>query len=62
MKSGNKSFGCSAARTPCYGFRFQAVLRDWLNNPLPQQAERNFLIKLAVNFVPDHLYKPNVRG
>jgi hypothetical protein len=33
----------------------------WLNNPVPQQAERNFLIKLAVNFVHD-LYKPNVRG
>jgi hypothetical protein len=33
------------------GFRSRAVLR-WLNNPVPQQAERNFLIKLAVKLCP----------
>jgi hypothetical protein len=42
-------------------FRSQADFDDWLNNPYHSQAERNFLIKLAVNFVHD-LYKPNVRG
>jgi hypothetical protein len=42
-------------------FRSQQDFDDWLNNPYHQQAERNFLIKLAVNFVHD-LYKPNVRG
>ena len=42
-------------------FRSQADFDDWLNNPYHMQTERNFLIKLAVNFVHD-LYKPNVRG
>lgn len=42
-------------------FRSQADFDDWLNNPYHVQTERNFLIKLAVNFVHD-LYKPNVRG
>lgn len=42
-------------------FRTQADFDDWLNNPYHTQARRNFLIKLAVNFVHD-LYKPNVRG
>lgn len=42
-------------------FRNQADFDDWLNNPYHNQAQRNFLIKLAVNFVHD-LYKPNVRG
>jgi hypothetical protein len=42
-------------------FRSQTDFDDWLNNPYHTQARRNFLIKLAVNFVHD-LYKPNVRG
>lgn len=42
-------------------FRSQADFDDWLNNPYHNQAQRNFLIKLAVNFVHD-LYKPSVRG
>eukprot|EP00541_Cyclophora_tenuis_P017351 CAMPEP_0116559548 /NCGR_PEP_ID=MMETSP0397-20121206/10461_1 /TAXON_ID=216820 /ORGANISM="Cyclophora tenuis, Strain ECT3854" /LENGTH=324 /DNA_ID=CAMNT_0004085337 /DNA_START=140 /DNA_END=1114 /DNA_ORIENTATION=- len=42
-------------------FRSHADFDDWLNNPYHTQAQRNFLIKLAVNFVHD-LYKPNVRG
>lgn len=42
-------------------FRSQQDFDDWLNNPYHNQAQRNFLIKLAVNFVHD-LYKPNVRG
>ena len=42
-------------------FRSEADFDDWLNNPYHNQAQRNFLIKLAVNFVHD-LYKPNVRG
>lgn len=42
-------------------FRSEADFEDWLNNPYHDQAARNFLIKLAVNFVHD-LYKPNVRG
>eukprot|EP00980_Cylindrotheca_fusiformis_P001674 scaffold381_cov138-Cylindrotheca_fusiformis.AAC.10 len=42
-------------------FRTQQDFDDWLNNPYHNQAQRNFLIKLAVNFVHD-LYKPNVRG
>jgi hypothetical protein len=42
-------------------FRSQADFDDWLNNPYHTPSQRNFLIKLAVNFVHD-LYKPNVRG
>lgn len=42
-------------------FRSQTDFSDWLNNPYHNQAQRNFLIKLAVNFVHD-LYKPSVRG
>lgn len=42
-------------------FRSEADFDDWLNNPYHNQSQRNFLIKLAVNFVHD-LYKPNVRG
>jgi hypothetical protein len=42
-------------------FRNESDFTDWLNNPYHDQASRNFLIKLAVNFVHD-LYKPNVRG
>jgi len=42
-------------------FRSESDFDDWLNNPYHNQAQRNFLIKLAVNFVHD-LYKPNVRG
>jgi hypothetical protein len=42
-------------------FRSETDFDDWLNNPYHDQTQRNFLIKLAVNFVHD-LYKPNVRG
>lgn len=42
-------------------FRSHADFDDWLNNPYLTQNQRNYLIKLAVNFVHD-LYKPNVRG
>jgi hypothetical protein len=42
-------------------FRNYADFDDWLNNPYLTQQQRNYLIKLAVNFVHD-LYKPNVRG
>lgn len=42
-------------------FRSHSDFDDWLNNPYHTQQQRNFLIKLAVNFVHD-LYKPNVRG
>jgi hypothetical protein len=42
-------------------FRTYSDFDDWLNNPYHTQQQRNFLIKLAVNFVHD-LYKPNVRG
>lgn len=42
-------------------FRSENDFTDWLNNPYHDQTQRNFLIKLAVNFVHD-LYKPNVRG
>lgn len=42
-------------------FRNQADFDEWLNNPYHTQEQKNFLVKLAINFVHD-LYKPNVRG
>ena len=42
-------------------FRNHADFDEWLNNPYHSQEQKNFLVKLAINFVHD-LYKPNVRG
>jgi len=42
-------------------FRNEEDFNDWLNNPYHTQPQRNYLIKLAVNFVHD-LHRPNVRG
>ncbi|KAI2513440.1 hypothetical protein MHU86_914 [Fragilaria crotonensis] len=42
-------------------FRNHADFDEWLNNPYHTQDQKNFLVKLAINFVHD-LYKPNVRG
>jgi hypothetical protein len=42
-------------------FRNEADFDDWLNNPYHNFTEREFLVKLQVDFVSD-LHKPNVRG
>lgn len=61
MKKWKQSYWVQYGPHTMLWFRSQADFDDWLNNPYHQQNERNFLIKLAVNFVHD-LYKPNVRG
>ena len=61
MKKWKQSFWVQYGPHTMLWFRSQADFDDWLNNPYLMQTERNFLIKLAVNFVHD-LYKPNVRG
>jgi ribosomal protein S14 len=61
MKKWKQSFWVQYGPHTMLWFRSRADFDDWLNNPYHNQAERNFLIKLAVNFVHD-LYKPNVRG
>ncbi|CAB9503974.1 expressed unknown protein [Seminavis robusta] len=61
MKKWKQSFWVQYGPHTMLWFRSQADFEDWLNNPYHTQAQRNFLIKLAVNFAHD-LYKPNVRG
>jgi hypothetical protein len=61
MKKWKQSFWVQYGPHTMLWFRSRADFDDWLNNPYHNQSERNFLIKLAVNFVHD-LYKPNVRG
>ncbi|KAL3914491.1 MAG: hypothetical protein SGARI_000092 [Bacillariaceae sp.] len=61
MKKWKQSFWVQYGSHTMLWFRNESDFDDWLNNPYHNQAQRNFLIKLAVNFVHD-LYKPNVRG
>jgi len=61
MKKWKQSFWVQYGGHTMLWFRNQADFDDWLNNPYHTQLQRNFLIKLAINFVHD-LYKPNVRG
>jgi hypothetical protein len=61
MKKWKQSFWIQYGSHTMLWFRNESDFDDWLNNPYHTQAQRNFLIKLAVNFVHD-LYKPNVRG
>lgn len=61
MKKWKQSFWVQYGPHTMLWFRSQSDFDDWLNNPYHTQAQRNFLIKLAVNFAHD-LYKPNVRG
>jgi hypothetical protein len=61
MKKWKQSYWVQYGPHTMLWFRSEADFTDWLNNPYHDQAQRNFLIKLAVNFVHD-LYKPNVRG
>jgi len=61
MKKWKQSFWVQYGGHTMLWFRSQGDFDDWLNNPYHTQMQRNFLVKLAVNFVHD-LYKPNVRG
>lgn len=61
MKKWKQSYWVQYGGHTMLWFRNEADFNDWLNNPYHTQMQRNFLIKLAINFVHD-LYKPNVRG
>jgi hypothetical protein len=61
MKKWKQTFWVQYGRHTMLWFRSENDFSEWLNNPYLTQSQRNFLIKLAVNFVHD-LYKPNVRG
>eukprot|EP00538_Stauroneis_constricta_P006320 CAMPEP_0119553838 /NCGR_PEP_ID=MMETSP1352-20130426/6490_1 /TAXON_ID=265584 /ORGANISM="Stauroneis constricta, Strain CCMP1120" /LENGTH=705 /DNA_ID=CAMNT_0007600321 /DNA_START=71 /DNA_END=2188 /DNA_ORIENTATION=+ len=61
MKKWKQSFWVQYGSHTMLWFRGKTDFDDWLNNPYHTQSQRNFLIKLAINFVHD-LYKPNVRG
>jgi len=61
MKKWKQSFWVQYGGHTMLWFRNEQDFNDWLNNPYHTQMQRNFLIKLAINFVHD-LYKPNVRG
>jgi len=61
MKKWKQSFWVQYGPHTMLWFRSDTDFNDWLNNPYHNQVQRNFLIKLAVNFVHD-LYKPSVRG
>ncbi|CAB9518120.1 expressed unknown protein [Seminavis robusta] len=61
MKKWKQSFWVQYGPHTMLWFRSKHDFDDWLNNPYHTQAQRNFIIKLAVNFAHD-LYKPNVRG
>ena len=61
MKKWKQSYWVQYGGHTMLWFRNENDFNDWLNNPYHTQIQRNFLIKLAINFVHD-LYKPNVRG
>lgn len=61
MKKWKQSYWVQYGRHTMLWFRSENHFNEWLNNPYLSQAQRNFLVKLAINFVHD-LYKPNVRG
>lgn len=61
MKKWKQSYWMRFGSTVLLLFRSKADADDWLNNPYHSLKERNFLIKLKIDFVRD-LEKPNVRG
>ena len=61
MKKWKQSYWVQYGAHTMLWFRTKSDFEDWLNNPYHNHQQRNYLIKLAVNFVHD-LYKPNVRG
>ena len=61
MKKWKQTYWIQYGRHTMLWFRSENHFNEWLSNPYLSQAQRNFLVKLAINFVHD-LYKPNVRG
>ena len=61
MKKWKQTYWVQYGRHTMLWFRSENHFNEWLSNPYLSQAQRNFLVKLAINFVHD-LYQPNVRG
>jgi hypothetical protein len=61
MKKWKQSYWVQYGRHTMMWFRSENHFNEWLSNPYLSPAQRNFLVKLAINFVHD-LYQPNVRG
>jgi hypothetical protein len=61
IKKWKQTYWVQYGRHTMLWFRSENHFNEWLSNPYLSPAQRNFLVKLAINFVHD-LYKPSVRG
>lgn len=61
IKKWKQTFWVSYGTNQVLFFRSSADFEDWVSNPYLSQAQRDFLVKLKVDFVED-LYKQSVRG
>lgn len=61
IKKWKQTFWVTYGKNQVLFFRSSADFEDWISNPYLSQGQRDFLVKLRVNFVED-LYKQNVRG
>ena len=61
IKKWKQTFWVSYGKNEILFFRSSADFEDWISNPYLSQGQRDFLVKLRVDFVED-LYKQNVRG
>jgi len=61
IKKWKQTFWVSYGKKEILFFRSSADFEDWISNPYLSQGQRDFLVKLRVDFVED-LYKQNVRG
>ena len=61
IKKWKQTFWVSYGKNEILFFRSSADFEDWISNPYLSQGQRDFLVKLKVDFVED-LYKQNVRG
>jgi len=61
IKKWKQVFWITYGHNKLYVFRSVSDFQDWVANPFLSQGQRDFLIKLKVDFVEDS-YKMNVRG
>lgn len=61
IKKWKQVFWISYGTSKVLFFRSKADFEDWVSNPYLTMTEREFLVKLAVDFVQDS-YKPGVNG
>eukprot|EP00557_Chaetoceros_sp_GSL56_P010823 CAMPEP_0176481940 /NCGR_PEP_ID=MMETSP0200_2-20121128/3103_1 /TAXON_ID=947934 /ORGANISM="Chaetoceros sp., Strain GSL56" /LENGTH=625 /DNA_ID=CAMNT_0017878209 /DNA_START=728 /DNA_END=2605 /DNA_ORIENTATION=+ len=61
IKKWKQTFWVSYGNNQVLFFRSSADFEDWVSNPYLSQAQRDFLVKLKVDFVED-MHKQSVRG